>query len=380
MPNKKDLITIELEKFSELTDKIEDMVITNSMITQTIENMPNNNDKGELLTKTTLFQRHIKELQDIANNLRLVYLEDVFMEITKEVNDYAIENKKIIQFKNNFNKTKIDKTTIDSLKKPLIVAIKSIIDRFDPTNSTNKRIIKPFIVINAKEANGEVIVDIVDNAKPLNQEAIVLNALSKESINDTDIDILCDDKKLNLHIHSDEIAPIEKIISKLKGNIRFSIQNKKENKLTLSIPLFQAIVDGLNVLISNDLFIIPTNFIIESIQPKEEMIKEIACETGDILMLRDDFIPIINLNKLFNLKENITNLTEGMMIIVSNKEKKLALFIDKFEQQQQIVIKPIDYNYKQVDYFSGAIVRGDGTVGLVIDIKSIFNKFNKKDS
>lgn len=60
--------------------------------------------------------------------------------------------------------------------------------------------------------------------------------------------------------------------------------------------------------------------------------------------------------------------------IVKSGIQKAALFIDEFLQQQQIVVKAIETNFRKVDSVAGATVRGDGSIGIIIDVKSILEK------
>ena len=70
-------VTIELEKLEKLFNKVGDLVITNSMMTQSIDNLPHSEDKKNLLDKISLLQRHIVELQDYATDIRMIKFESM---------------------------------------------------------------------------------------------------------------------------------------------------------------------------------------------------------------------------------------------------------------------------------------------------------------
>ena len=47
----------------------------------------------------------------------------------------------------------------------------------------------------------------------------------------------------------------------------------------------------------------------------------------------------------------------------------------ELNQEQQEVLKTIETNFKKVDSVAGATVRGDGSIGIIIDVKSILENF-----
>ena len=52
-------VTVDLQKLEKLLNKVGDLVITNSMMSQSVENLPNSEEKKNLLEKINLFQRYI---------------------------------------------------------------------------------------------------------------------------------------------------------------------------------------------------------------------------------------------------------------------------------------------------------------------------------
>ena len=106
------------------------------------------------------------------------------------------------------------------------------------------------------------------------------------------------------------------------------------------------------------------------------MIKQIGNENSEVLMLRDEFISIVRLYEIFHIAPRCTNLTDGILIVVRSGTKKIALFVDEFMNQQQFVIKPLEKNFRNARGIGGATVRGDGTIGLIIDTMNITDNYN----
>jgi len=77
------------------------------------------------------------------------------------------------------------------------------------------------------------------------------------------------------------------------------------------------------------------------------MIKKIGNDEKEILMLRNEFIPIIRLYDFFNIIPEFTDTTKGMLIITKITNVKVAIFVDGFLNQEQIVVKSLEKNYKK---------------------------------
>ena len=347
-------VTIELEKLEKLFNKVGDLVITNSMMTQSIDNLPHSEDKKNLLDKISLLQRHIVELQDYATDIRMIKFEsmkNIYETILKE----NISEDKSIKFLMIGNETKLDKSILEhldlSLKNLIINAIKNIETK--EQREEKEKNIEGTIKIIALQDNGQIHLTVENDGKDL--DLFDISDLDNEQI---------DEKLINF-------KEIKQVAEKLNGTIEIENNETHGYSVTINVPLTHSILDGLNVKIGNRIFIIPTISIVESIQAKSDFIKYVGNGTSALLMLRDEFIPIVKLYEFLNITPKYTKLDEGIFIVVKSGKQKAAFFIDEFLQQQQVVVKAIETNYKKIQNVSGATVKGDGSIGIILDIKNI---------
>ncbi|HIP12421.1 MAG TPA: chemotaxis protein CheA, partial [Arcobacter sp.] len=157
-------------------------------------------------------------------------------------------------------------------------------------------------------------------------------------------------------------------ITKLGGVIKLDTERGIGTTITIVLPLTLAILDGLDIAIGEMKYILPLSSIVESLQPTSDMIKRIGDGTQDLLMLREEFIPVVRLYQLFDVEPKHKVLEEGMLIVVKSGATKIAMFIDEFLHQHQVVVKPLDKNFRSVEGIGAATVRGDGSIGLILDI------------
>jgi two-component system chemotaxis sensor kinase CheA len=136
------------------------------------------------------------------------------------------------------------------------------------------------------------------------------------------------------------------------------------------LPLTLAIIEGMNVRLGDEKFIIPLNSIIEFTQPRENQLKSVEGR-GEIVQIRDEYITLARLYKVLDLEADVKDPTEGIVIIVKEEERKTCLLVDEILGQQQAVIKSLEDNYTYVEGMSGATILGDGSVAMILDIPTI---------
>ncbi|MDP1879258.1 MAG: chemotaxis protein CheW, partial [Actinomycetota bacterium] len=140
--------------------------------------------------------------------------------------------------------------------------------------------------------------------------------------------------------------------------------------ITIRLPLTLAILDGLSIAVGDQIYIVPLSFIIESLQPKAEDIKEISGQ-GQVIHVRGEYLPVIALHKVFGITPKVANPAEGILVLLEAEGKKVALFVDDLVGQHQVVIKSLETNYRKVAGVSGATIMGDGRVAMIMDVGAL---------
>jgi two-component system chemotaxis sensor kinase CheA len=112
--------------------------------------------------------------------------------------------------------------------------------------------------------------------------------------------------------------------------------------------------------------------IVESLQMRSERINAVAGR-AEVYHLRNEYIPIMDLHKVFAIDSTVKNITESLLVVVEGEGKKVGLVVDDLLGQQQVVIKSLESNYKPVPGIAGATILGDGTVALILDAGRLVN-------
>ena len=141
--------------------------------------------------------------------------------------------------------------------------------------------------------------------------------------------------------------------------------------IAIHLPLTLAILDGQSVAVGDETYIVPLVSIIESINITEKMLNKVAGK-GETFKLRNEYLPIIRMREIFNVKSgNATKSNEGVIVVVEGQGALCGFLVDELLGQQQVVIKSLEANYRRVEGVSGATILGDGSVALILDVPGL---------
>jgi len=384
-------IRVNLDKIDLLMNNVGDLVITNAMLTQFSSTIEDSKTRNSVLERLELLERHIRDMQDSIMSIRMVPMESIYSKFPKVVRDISKKLAKKVEFKHFGDNVEIDKAMIEGLTDPLMHIIRNSLDHGLETPEEREASGKTdigSITISAEQANGQMIITIEDDGRGINVEKVALKALDQGQIDENQYNNMTDNEKAMLVFGAgvstaDQISEIsgrgvgmdvvKTNIQKLGGDLKLDTKLGEGTVLTIMLPLTLAILDGLDIAVSDQKYILPLSSIVESLQPTSDMIKKIGDGTQDLLMLREEFIPIVRIHQLFGLESSFENLEDGMLIVVKSGNTKVALSIDEFLNQHQVVVKPLDKNFRSVEGIGAATVRGDGSIGLILDVVGIIN-------
>lgn len=391
IPNNNNSIRVNLDKIDLLMNNVGDLVITNAMLTQFSSTIEETKTRNSVLERLELLERHIRDMQDSIMSIRMVPMDSIYSKFPKVVRDISKKLGKKVEFKHYGDNVEIDKAMIEGLTDPLMHIIRNSLDHGIETAAERELTKKPevgSISISAEQANGQMIITIEDDGKGINFEKVAQKALEQGQIDENQYNTMTDNEKALLIFGAgvstaDQITDIsgrgvgmdvvKTNIHKLGGAIKLDTHEGIGTTITIMLPLTLAILDGLDIKVGNQKYILPLSSIVESLQPTSEMIKKIGDGTQDLLMLREEFIPVVKLHQLFGLEKSFAKLEDGMLIVVKSGNTKVALSIDEFLNQHQVVVKPLDKNFRSVQGIGAATVRGDGSIGLILDVVGIIN-------
>ncbi|MCI5579595.1 MAG: chemotaxis protein CheA [Oscillospiraceae bacterium] len=383
---KQNLISVNLAKLDALHDIVGEIITTESMV------ISNPDLEGLELESFSKAARDLKkltsELQDTVMSIRMVPLAGVFQKMNRIVRDMRKKLGKEVDFVLEGENTEVDKSIVDSLQDPLMHLVRNCMDHGIEENVQERinegKPEKGTIKLSAKNASGEVIITVSDDGAGIDPEKVMakakkMNLLTKPENEYTEKEIqnliLLPGFSTNEQVTEYSgrgvgMDVVKSNIEKCSGQIIVDSKKGVGTNFIIKIPLTMAIIDGMEITVGDLVFTVPIATIRESFKVEPG---QLLNDTGgkEMIMIRGVVYPILRLHEKFGIDTEVTNLEDGILLLVETDNKSVCIFADKLIGEQQVVVKPFPkylsrYNIKG-EGLSGCTIMGDGSISLIID-------------
>lgn len=313
----------------------------------------------------------------------MVPIAVTFQKMTRIVHDLARQLGKKIHFETEGEETELDKTVVDQIGDPLMHMVRNAADH--GIESPEERIAanKPAegqITLRAFHQGGNIYIELKDDGRGLDRQAIRRKAIERQLIREEDnlshqeIDNLIFVPGFSTAKQITDVPGrgvgmdvVRRNVEALQGSVSIQSEMGRGSTVTIRLPLTLAIMDGLSIGLSDDVYILPLLSVVESFRPEPQEIKRVATK-GEVVVVRGEIVPLLRVYRLLNVAARVTEPSEGIVVIVENQGKKCALLVDELVGQSQVVIKNLETNFHKVAGIAGATILGDGRVAMILDI------------
>jgi two-component system chemotaxis sensor kinase CheA len=377
-------IRVGVEKVDQLINLVGELVITQAMIEQRISAL--DPVQHELLINSVgQLTRNTRDLQESVMSIRMMPMDFVFSRFPRMVRDLAGKLGKKVEFVTVGAATELDKGLIERIVDPLTHLVRNSVDHGIETPEKRRAAGKSetgTLTLSASHKGGSIVIEVTDDGAGLNRnkllEKAAKNGLSvSENMTDTEVfNLIFAPGFSTAEVVTDVsgrgvgMDVVKRNITAMNGVVEIRSALGFGTTISIALPLTLAILDGMSVSLGHSVYVIPLNLIVETLQPRAEDIKTVTGE-GRMVHVRGEYLPIIALHSLFNHHTDITDPTQGVLVLIEAEGKKSALFVDRLVGQQQVVIKSLETNYRKVQGVSGATIMGDGSVALILDVPAI---------
>lgn len=387
---KQSLISVNLLKLDQLHDIVGEIITTESMV------ISNPELDGLHLESFSKAARELKkltgELQDTVMSIRMVPLTGPFQKMNRIVRDMKVKLGKDVELKIEGDSTEVDKSIVDNLNDPLMHLVRNCMDHgVEDTSEERVAAGKPAratITLSAMNASGEVIITVGDDGKGIDTEKVLAKAehnrlLTKPASEYTDREI--QNMILLPGFSTNEVVTeysgrgvgmdvVKKNIEKVGGSLTVESTFGHGTTFVIKIPLTLAIIDGMEIKVGDAIFTVPISAIKESFMVSNNQIIH-DTQQGEMIMIRGVCYPILRLHEKFNLKTEVTDFEDGIILLIEADNRSVCLFADELVGEQQVVVKPFPKYLSQYDIksegLSGCTIMGDGRISLIVDVNNL---------
>ncbi len=375
-------IRVNVEKIASLLNMVGELVITQSMLQETVKSF--SMDRMPKLTKAIdALNKHTRNLQDVVMSVRMVPVSMVFGRFPRMVRDLSSSLGKELELKLEGENTELDKTVVEKISDPLVHLVRNALDHGLETPEERKAVGKPAqgtLKLKAYHSGGNIVIEISDDGRGINSEKVLAKAIEKglvtkgTKLNKFEVNDLIFKPGFSTADQVSEISGrgvgmdvVRQNIKDLHGDVEIKSEQGQGTTFIVRLPLTLSILDGQLIKVGKETYIIPLLSISEIIKADMNKVKH-AADNLDVIKVRDEYVPIVKMSDIFKTKDKTKNLEDGVLIVLAGDTHKAAILVDEVLEQQQIVIKSLDTNYKRVEGISGAATLGTGKVALILDV------------
>jgi two-component system chemotaxis sensor kinase CheA len=348
-------------------------------------------DHGELTEAMSMaagsLDRVTSDIQVAVMRTRMQPVDKLFGRYPRLIRDLANKTGKKINLVIEGGETEVDKSVIEELGDPLVHMLRNSCDHGLEGPEERVKAGKGdcgTITIRASHEGSHVRIVIADDGRGLNRERIAKKAIEKSLFSAEQIQAMSDHEVYQI-IFEPGFSTAEKVsdlsgrgvgmdvvrtnIQKLKGSIALSSVPGKGTTLNITIPLTVAILHAMMVAVGEEIYAVPLSGILEIVRPADTHTSTIGGHP--VMKLRDSLLPLINGAQLFDHPQ-ASDVQTPFAVVLHLGDKRVGLLVTRLIGQQEVVVKPLDdtlaHGKRAV---SGATVRDDGGVSLIVDIAEL---------
>jgi len=380
-------LRVSISKVDQLINLVGELVITQAMLAQKSREL-DNTASHPLLAGLADLDRNTRDLQEAVMSIRMIPMSVVFNRFPRMLRDLAAKLGKKVDLVTQGESTELDKGLVEKITDPLTHLIRNSCDHgieMPDERRAKGKSETGTITLSATHQGGSILIEVRDDGKGLSREKLLKKAREKgidapDSMSDAEVWNLIFAPGFSTAEQVTDVSGrgvgmdvVKKNITALGGTVEIDSAEGYGMRVSVRLPLTLAIMDGMSVRVSDEVYILPLASVIESFQIKPKDINTVA-HGARVVKVRDEYMPVVELEQIFSVPRFEHNGSSPIMVVVEADGQRASLMVDELLGQQQVVIKNLESNYRKVPNVSGATILGDGKVALILDTSALVRR------
>lgn len=380
-------IRVAVSKVDQIINLVGELVITQAMLAQNSRALDPALHQ-QLFAGLADLDRNTRDLQESVMSIRMIPMSFVFNRFPRMLRDLANKLGKKVDFVTQGEATELDKGLVEKITDPLTHLVRNSCDHGIEMPADRLKAGKPehgTITLAASHQGGSIVIEVRDDGKGLSREKILAKARERglnvsDSMPDSEVwQLIFAPGFSTAEVVTDVsgrgvgMDVVKRNIAALGGTVDIDSDFGRGMKVSVRLPLTLAIMDGMSVRVGDEVYILPLSAVVESFQVQDDAVSTVA-QGAQLVKVRDEFMPVIELERLFQVPPSTDNGGSGIMVVVESEGSRAALLVSELLGQHQVVVKNLESNYRKVANVSGATILGDGKVALILDIGALVRR------
>jgi two-component system chemotaxis sensor kinase CheA len=373
-------IQVNTRKLDSLVDLVGELVIAQSMIQQHVRLVGAADDR---INRTLAqCQRLTHDVHQGAMAMRLVPIRRTFQRMQRLVRDLGRKSGKPVDLAVSGEETELDRKVVDEIAAPLMHMLRNSMDHGiedAATRSAAGKSRRGQLTLSASHQSGSVVIEVSDDGRGLDTDALYERGVAQGLIepgarpSDGELHALIFRSGFSTARKVTEVSGrgvgmdvVGRSVESLRGRIDIRSRRGAGTTFIIKLPLTLATIEGLLLGVGRQRFVLPTFAVQESLRPSPERLRAIPGQ-GWLVDVRNQSVPVVPLADLFNIPGEPTDPTSGVLVVIDDDGRRLAVLVDELLGKQNLVIKSLGDTFANVEGVAGGAILADGRIGLILD-------------
>jgi two-component system chemotaxis sensor kinase CheA len=331
------------------------------------------------------------DLQMAVMKTRMQPIKKVFGRFPRVVRDLARTLNKDVSLVMVGEDTDLDKNLVEALADPLVHLVRNSVDHGIEMPDVRDALGKPrqgIVKLSAQQEGDHILLTIEDDGAGMDPEKLKQIAI-KKGVMDEDAAARMSDREAFMLIFAPGFSTKEVIsdisgrgvgmdvvktrISQLNGSVEIDSEMGKGTLLSIKVPLTLAIMPTLMVKLSLQTFALPLVNVNEIFHL--DLNDTNVVDGQRIVMIREKALPLFYLSGWL-VKGVSTKLpASGHVVVVHVGTMQVGFVVDQLIGQEEVVIKPLGAMLHGIHGMAGATITGDGKIALILDVPGLMKAY-----
>jgi len=312
----------------------------------------------------------------------------VFDRFPRVVRDAARSIGKQVEFVVEGKEIELDRSMLDEIGDSIVHLLRNAVDHGIEPPDVRTSQGKPAagrLVLSASRDRSAVVIRVSDDGRGINRVRVLERAKRDGLVEPTKTQ-LTEDELLRL-LARPGFSTAEKVtdlsgrgvgidavytrVRSLGGAMDIRSEPGEGTTMMLRLPLTLAIVRALLARVGDETYAIPLAHVSETVELEPDTLRTVT--SREVLLLRDDVLPLLRLRTLVGLPEYVraSDIDLEHVVVIDLGDRKAGLVIDELTGQEEIVVKQYDGVRDGLPIFGGATLLSDGRPALIVDVSSL---------
>jgi len=349
------------------------------------------------LNELELFARRSANLSDrlyrevIASHMR-PFIDGV-QGFPRMIRDLARNLKKNVKLEIIGKSTSVDRDILKKLEAPLTHILRNAVDH--GIESPQERLEagktqEGTIRLEAFHRGGMLSITVSDDGKGLNLDRLREKIVRKQLASQEMVDRMTEDELLEFLFlpgfsTTSQVTEIsgrgvgldvaKSMVQNVGGNLKAVSYPGKGMSFHFQLPLTLSVIRTLLVEVSGETYAFPLARIDKIVMvPKEEIL---VVENRQYFTLDGENIGLVAASQVLDLKDLPPNATNLPVVVISDRLNRYGLAVDRFLEERDLVVRPLDPRLGKVQDINAAAIREDGSLVLIVDVADLVRSIDK---